>query len=168
MLNPLTSITSKLDKRNWDDKCQKAFDSINKIVSSDTLLAYPNFNEEFVIHTDASKLQLGAFIIQNNQPIALYSRKLNPNQANYTTTERELLSIMETLKEFRNILLGQKIKVCTDNKNLTYKTFSTERVMHWKLILEEFEPNLIYIQGNKNIVEKSQKTRCTSKPKRMP
>jgi len=113
-----------------------------------------------VIHTDASKLQLGAFISQNNQPIAFYSRKLNPNQVNYTTTERELLSIMETLKEFRNILLGQKLKVYTDNKNLMYKTFSTERVMHWKLILEEFEPELAN--------SKSQKTRCPSKPKCMP
>ena len=60
---------------------------------------------------DASKLQLGSVISQKGKPIAFYSRKkLNPAQVNYTTTECELLSIVETLKEFRNVLLGQQIR----------------------------------------------------------
>ena len=58
---------------------------------------------------------------------------------------------METLKEFRNILLGQQIKVYTDHKHLTFKTFNTERVMRWRLILEEYNLELIYMQGSKNI-----------------
>ena len=151
ILTPLSSMTSKQAKWNWDDKCQKAFDTIKKLVARNTLLSYPNFNETFDIHTDASKLQLGAVISQKGKPVAFYSRKLNPAQVNYTTTERELLSIVETLKEFRNILLGQQIKVYTDHKNLTYKTFNTERVMRWRLILEEYSPELVYIQGSKNV-----------------
>ena len=55
-------------------------------------------------------------------PIAFYSRKLILAQVNYTITERELLSIAETLKELRNIFLGQQIKESTDNKNLPYKS----------------------------------------------
>ena len=70
----------------------------------------------------SSKLQLGACISQENKPIAFYLRKLQPAQTRYTTTERELLSIVETLKEFQNILLGQQIVVHTDHENLTYKT----------------------------------------------
>ena len=70
------------------------------MLSKEALLAFPDFNTPFVIHTDASKTQLGAVISQNKIPIAYYSRKLNPAQVNYTTTERELLSIVETLKEF--------------------------------------------------------------------
>jgi hypothetical protein len=66
------------------------------------LLTYPNFNKTFEIHTDASKVQLGTCISQEGQPVAFYSRKLNPAQTRYTTIERELLSIVETLKEFRN------------------------------------------------------------------
>ena len=46
---------------------------------------------------DASKIELGAVISQNNKPIALYRRKLHPTQVIYTTTEREVLSIVETL-----------------------------------------------------------------------
>ena len=113
-------------------------------------MGYPNFNEIFDIHTDASKTQLGAVISQNGKPIAFYSRKLNPAQTRYTTTERELLAIVETLKEFKNILIGQRIRVYTDHKNLTYANFNTDRVMRWRLILEEFGPTLIYVKGTNN------------------
>ena len=152
ILTPLSSMTSKQAKWELTPACQKTFDDIKKVVSRETLLSYPDFNEPFEIHTDASKLQLGAVISQKGKPVAFYSRKLNSAQVNYTTTERELLSIVETLKEFRNILLGQHIKVYTDHKNLTYKQFNTERVMRWRLILEEYGPELIYIQGKKNVV----------------
>ena len=121
-------------------------------MSRETLLHYPNFNETFEIHMDTSHTQLGAMISQNNKPIAFYSRKLSPAQTRYTTTERELLSIVETLKEFRNILLGQQLKIYTDHKNLTYKQFNTERVMRWRLLLEEYSPQLEYLPGSRNVV----------------
>jgi hypothetical protein len=58
--------------------------------------------------TDASDHQLGAVIMQDKKPIDFYSRKLNTAQKLYTTTEkeRELLSAIETCKEYKNILLG--------------------------------------------------------------
>ena len=59
---------------------------------------------------------------------------------------------METLKEFRNIILGHQITVYTDYKNLTYENFSTERVMHWRLILEEFVHELKYIKVENNVI----------------
>ena len=152
VLAPLASLTSKTTKWKWGPKEQEAFDTMKKIIAKETLLAYPDFNDEFVIHTDASHTQLGAVISQKGKPIAFYSRKLKPEQTRYTTTERELLSIVETLKEFRNILLGQKIVVHTDHKNLTCKNFNTERVMRWRLILEEYGPELKYIKGEHNVV----------------
>ena len=91
------------------------------MIRREVLKGYPDFNAPFEIHIDASKLQLGAVISQKGKPIAFYSRKMNSAQHNYTTTEKELLSILETLKEFRNILLGHQITVYTDHKNLTYQ-----------------------------------------------
>jgi hypothetical protein len=77
---------------------------------------------------------------------------MNSAQQNYTTTEKELLSIIATLKEFRNFLLVQQITVFADHKNLTYKNFNTERVMRWRLVLEEFATDLQYIKGTRNVV----------------
>jgi hypothetical protein len=152
VLAPLVRLTSKTEKFVWGQKEREAFHAVKHIISKNTLLAYPQFNKKFVIHTDASHTQLGVVISQRGKPIAFYSRKLNPAQTQYTTTERELLSIVETLKEFRNILLGQEIEVHTDNKNLTYKNFNTKHVMRWRLILKEYGPKLLYIKGEDNIV----------------
>jgi hypothetical protein len=131
LLAPLSTLTSKNKKFIWTDTEQKAFEQIKMLLSRDVLLSYPNFNKPFAIHTDASKIQLGAVISQDQKPIAFYSHKLNPAQTCYTTTECELLSIVETLKEFHNILLGQHICIYTDHQNLTHKVFNTEHVMHW-------------------------------------
>ena len=152
LLAPLTALTPKNVKYDWKDKHQKCFDATKCMIGREVLKGYPDFNTPFEIYTDASKLQLGAVISQKGKPIAFYSRKINSAQQNYTTTEKELLSIVETLKECRNILLGNQITVYTDHKNLTYKTFNTEHVMRWRLILEEFGPELKYITGENNVV----------------
>ena len=124
----------------WRDMHQKCVDATKCVIRREVLKGYPDFNAPFEIHTDASKLQLGAVVSQKGKPIAFYSRNMNSAQYNYTTTEKELLYIVETLKEFRNILLGHQITVYTDHKNLTYKKFNTERVMRWRLIIKEFGP----------------------------
>ena len=152
-LAPLTALTSKnVPCCSWTDEHQKSFDTIKRVIGREVLLAYPDFNAPFQIHTDASKTQIGAVMSQNGKPIAFYSRKMNSAQQNYTVTEKELLSIVATLKEFRNILLGQQITVFTDHKNLTCTNFNTERVMRWRLVLEEFGPDLQYIKGENNVV----------------
>jgi len=110
------------------------------------LSAYPNFDKEFHIHTDASKTQLGAVISQEGRPIAFYSRKLSPTQTRYTTTERELLAIVETLKEFKNILLGQQITIFTDHKKIISENSQIERVLRWRLLIEGFSPKLVHWQ----------------------
>jgi hypothetical protein len=120
LIAPLTSMTSKNIKFNWTDEHQKAFDYIKKILCREFMLTFPDFSKPLCIYTDASNKQLGAAIMRDEKPIAFYSRKINSAQQRYTTGEQELLSIVETLCVFRNILLGYKNSVHTDHKKLTY------------------------------------------------
>jgi RNase H-like domain found in reverse transcriptase len=87
MLAPLTALMSKTTKWQWTNVHQTAFEKAKQIVSREVMLAFLDFSQPFDIHTDARKLQLGAVISQNNKPIAFFSRKLNPAQMCYTTTE---------------------------------------------------------------------------------
>ena len=75
LLAQLNSLTSKNVKYNWKNEHQKCFDAIKRVIGREVLLAYPEFNALFEIHTDASKLQIFAVISQKVKPIAFYSRK---------------------------------------------------------------------------------------------
>eukprot|EP00804_Cyclotella_cryptica_P010649 CCRYP_005464-RA/>CCRYP_005464-RA protein AED:0.15 eAED:0.23 QI:0/0/0/1/0/0/5/0/569 len=109
---------------------------------------------EFEIYTDASSKQLGSVITQGNRPLAFFSRKLSTTQQKYSVTELELLAIVETLKEFKGMLWGQRLKVYTDHKNLIQDALglTSDRVYRWRLLLEEFGPEIVYIKGIHNTV----------------
>ncbi len=152
ILAPLTKLVGKGVKFTWDKEQQKAFDEIKRVMSKETILAYPDFKKPFHIYTDASNTQLGAVIMQEDKPLAFYSRKMNSAQKNYTTGEQKFLSIVETLKEFQSLLWGQELIVYTDHKNIIYGNLSNDRITQWRLLLEEYSPTFLHIKGVDNVV----------------
>jgi hypothetical protein len=75
-------------------------------------------------------------------------------QRKKSNTEIELLAIVETLKEFKGMLLSQNIKVFTDHANLMREAlgFTLDRVYQWRLLLEEYGPKIVYIKGIHNAI----------------
>ena len=144
VLTPLTKLTGKNSKFEWTDECQTAFVTMKKIMAQDVLLMYPEYGKRFDVHTDGCNYQIGAVISQNGKPVAHFLRKFNQAQYRYTTTEKELLAIVETLKTYRQVLLGQEIRIYTDHKNLTYPStdFASDRILRQRLVIEEFGAKL--------------------------
>ena len=56
-LAPLTKLTSIKKKFKWTKFEQDAFNGIKRIVARNILFTYPDFNETFKIHNDASMFQ---------------------------------------------------------------------------------------------------------------
>jgi hypothetical protein len=167
MLIPVTTLVGECDQTkitkaketkkvpwHWDEVHQRAFDHVKATIAKDIVLAYPDYSEVFEIYTNASSKQLGAVIIQKNRPIAFFSQKLSVAQHKYSITEIELLAIVETLKEFKGMLWGQPIKVFTDHKNLMRDALglTLNQVYQWRLLLEEYGPEIVYIKGIHNTI----------------
>jgi len=149
IMAPLTNLTGS--KFIWTSKQQQAFDKMKAVIAHDVLLCYPDHNKPYHIFVDASDYQLGAVIIQDNEPVAFFSRKLSAAQQNYTTMEKEMLSAVECLKEFHSLIYGcPELHIYTDHKNNTMKNLTSRRVLTWRLFLEDYNPTFHYIPGNKN------------------
>ena len=124
------------------------------MVSAETLLSYPDWKLTFIVHTDAPDKQLGAVISQNNKHISFFSRRLSNPHRKYTTTEKEILAIVECYKQFRVIIVSYEINVFSDHNNMVYVATlgESQRVIRWKLILKYFGPNIQHISVVDNIL----------------
>jgi hypothetical protein len=88
-----------------------AFEKLKEILCSDQVLAYPDFNSQFILTTDASKAAVAAILSQVQdgvqRPIAFASRQMNKAEQNYGASEAEMLAGLRATKNFRCYLYGR-------------------------------------------------------------
>jgi hypothetical protein len=158
ILAPLTAKTGAPKKGEkpppfqWMSEMQKAFNQMKALMAADVLCAYLNHNKSFHIFTDASDYQLGACIMQEGNPVAYYSKKLNSAQMNYATIDKELLCVVATLREFRSMLLGAELHVHTDHKNILSIGDSSQQRLRWISYVDEYGLELHYVEGPCNVI----------------
>lgn len=154
---PLTQCLRKDKKITLDDEYLKCFEYCKQLLCNDPILQYPDFEKEFILTTDASNFALGAVlsqgIIGSDKPVCYASRTLTQTEQNYSTIEKELLSIVWSAKYFRPYLFGRKFTIVTDHKPLTWLFSLKEpnsKLVRWRLKLEEYDYTIIYKKGTKN------------------
>ncbi|CAG4993640.1 unnamed protein product [Colias eurytheme] len=153
----LNNLTRKNVNFNWTTDCQNSFETLKHTLCNPPLLQYPNFEEsnEFIIHTDASGLAIGAVLSnQDKRPVAYASRTLNKAERNYPVIEKELLAIVWAIKYFRPYIYGRKFKICTDHRPLIYlfnMKDPSSRLTKFRLCLEEYDFVIEYTRGKDNV-----------------
>jgi hypothetical protein len=139
----------------WGPEQTAAFNELkNKMVSS-PVLAMPDFNKEFVIEADACGTGIGAVLMQSGRPISFFSKALGPKAAGQSVYEKEAIAIMEAIKKWRHYILGGKLIIRTDQKNLKFMMNQrlVEGIQH-KLMLKlmEYDYSIEYKPGWENSV----------------
>ena len=120
-------------------------------------MAFPNFDEDFLLETDASGLGLGAVLAQRvdgvTRPVAYASRTLQTHEANYGATELEALGVVWAVKHFRPYLYGHRCDVFTDHvalKSLLNTPQPSGKLARWGLALQDLDLHIHYRAGKTN------------------
>ena len=118
--SPLHGLTAKDTPFDWTPECETAFTTLKSKLVTPPVLAYPSFEREFTLETDASILGFGAVLSQRQEdsklhPIVYASRALNRSENNYSITELETLAVVWAITHFRSHLYGNTVKVLTDH-----------------------------------------------------
>lgn len=157
---PMTKYLHKSEKSIdlKDASYKSAFEELKKIIASDQVLAYPDFDKPFILTTDASNFALGAVLSQMQEkvekPIAFASRTLTKCETRYSTIEKEALAIMWAVQKFRPYIYGNECTLYTDHKPLQYiKTCNkNQKILTWRDELENYKLNFLYKPGKANVV----------------
>ncbi|CAB4443572.1 unnamed protein product [Rhizophagus irregularis] len=154
---PLHNLTKKDTEFNWKEEQQVAFDILRTKLIEKPILVYPDFDEEFMLITDGSKIGLGAVLAQMNEDnkevvIAYASRSTVGAEKNYPPTELECLAVFWGIKHFQKYLVGRKFIVITDHaalKGLTDGKEQTGRRARWVMKLQQFDFKIVHRSGKK-------------------
>ena len=127
LAQPLNQLLKKDQPFIWTEEAQQAFDDMKKCFTEEPVLIMPDQTKPFQIECDASKWASGAVLTQldingDRHPCAFISRTFSPTERNYEIYDRELLSVIRALQEWRHYIQGSNHKtiIYSDHKNLTY------------------------------------------------
>lgn len=160
IVSPLTDLTKSKNKFKWSQEAQNAFNLIKSKLLSDVMLKHPNFEELFYLQTDASKIAVGAALLQKDsngilRPISYFSHKLKPHEQKWPAIQLEAYAILSAVRHYKVYLYGRKFEILSDCKSLNYllKLDSpASRLSRWLLELSNYDFKFTHIKGSQNFL----------------
>ena len=95
---PLTDLLKK-GAFEWSEVTQQAFEILKQALVAASVLAIPDFAKEFVVETDASRMGIGAVLMQENHPLAFIRKSLGPRWQKLSVYEKELLAMVFAIQK---------------------------------------------------------------------
>ena len=124
---PLINLTKKGVPFHWGKEQDNAFVKLKETFLSTPVIKMPDTTKLFFVMTDASLTASGGILMQKDSnrdlhPCAYHSTTFSPAKWNYDIYDRELLAVIQALKEWCHYLTGTEhpVTVITDHKNLGY------------------------------------------------
>ena len=143
----------------WEKQHENALKELLEHLVSPPIMGYPDYNQPFILHTDASLEGLGAVLYQKQngqmRVMGYGSRSLNQAEKKYHSGKLEFLALKWAVCEhFRDHLYyAPHFTVYTDNNPLTY-VLTTARLNatghRWVAELADFTFNIKYRPGRSN------------------
>ena len=156
---PLCRLLEKDTKFNFDESCQNSFEEIKSRLVEAPIVAKSDWNREFEIMCDASDFAMGAVLGHKAEKVfkAIYyaSKTFNEAQENYSTTKKEMLTIVFACKNFRPYILWSHVIIHTNHAAIKYlmaKKEAKSRLIRWVLLLQEFDLEIKDKKGCDNVI----------------
>jgi hypothetical protein len=97
---------------------KRAFDDLKHRLCSDPVLPLPDLQQPFDIETDASYYDVGVVLTQQGHPVAYHSETLSDTVRKYPTYDKEMYSIVQACRQWKDYILGKETIIHTDHKPL--------------------------------------------------
>ena len=130
----------QLNKVEWGEAQEKAYQSIKALLTKETVLQLPDPGKTYL--SDVSDSGIGAVLMQEHDgklfPVCYGSKKLSSAERNYLTIEKECLAIVWGFKRFHLYLYGVPFVLQTDHDSLKYMNsakFANGSLMRWAMFL---------------------------------
>nr|GEX49107.1 hypothetical protein [Tanacetum cinerariifolium] len=104
----------------WNDEVHSAFETLKSATVQVPVLQLPDFNETFIIETDACRVGIGAVLQQKGHPIALLSKTLAQKHQSLYAFEKEFLAMTQALEKWKGYLLDKHFIIKTGHFSLKY------------------------------------------------
>ena len=142
----------------WTDACQNAFTHLRQCLVTAPVLAFPDYEQPFLLDTDASDVGIGAVLSQisdagSERVIAYASRSLTRQERQYCVTRRELLAVVEFIQHFRHYLLGRQFTLRTDHSSIVWIQNFKEpegQLARWMEKLQEYDFKVVHRRGTQH------------------